>query len=61
MKVLVIDIGGTNVKVASTDMRVPIKIPSGPHLTAKLMVDDVLNATKGWDYDCITRGLSRAG
>ena len=56
MKVLVIDIGGTNVKVASTDMRVPIKIPSGPHLAAKMMVDDVLKATKGWEYDCITLG-----
>lgn len=56
MKVLVIDIGGTNIKVASTDLRVPIKIPSGPHLTAKMMVDDVLTATKGWEYDCITLG-----
>ena len=56
MKVLVIDIGGTNIKVASTDTRVPIKIPSGPHLTAKMMVEDVLNATKGWDYDCVTLG-----
>jgi polyphosphate glucokinase len=56
MKVLVIDIGGTNIKIASTDVRVPIKIPSGPTLTAKMMVDDVLNATKGWEYDCITLG-----
>ena len=37
MKVLVIDIGGTNIKVASTDMRVPIKIPSGPTMTAEEM------------------------
>jgi len=56
MKVLVIDIGGTNIKVASTDLRVPIKIPSGPHMTAKTMVEDVLNATKEWKYDCITIG-----
>lgn len=56
MKVLVIDIGGTNIKVASTDNRVPIKIPSGTHLTAKVMVDDVLNATTGWQYDSITIG-----
>jgi polyphosphate glucokinase len=56
MKVLVIDIGGTNIKVASTDNRVPIKIPSGPHLTAQQMVDDVLKATESWDYDCITLG-----
>jgi polyphosphate glucokinase len=56
MKVLVIDIGGTNIKVACTDIRVPIKIPSGPALTAKQMVDDVLAATQGWDYDCISIG-----
>jgi len=56
MKVLVIDIGGTNIKVASTDMRVPIKIPSGPEMTAKAMVEQVLEATKGWEYDCITIG-----
>jgi polyphosphate glucokinase len=56
MKVLVIDIGGTNIKVASSDNRVPIKIPSGPQLTAQMMVDDVLKATAGWEYDCITLG-----
>jgi polyphosphate glucokinase len=56
MKVLVIDIGGTNIKVASTDIRVPIKIPSGPDLTAKQMVEDVLAATEGWQYDCISIG-----
>jgi len=56
MKVLVIDIGGTHIKVASTDMRVPVKIPSGPNLTAKQMVDDVLRATKGWVFDCISIG-----
>jgi polyphosphate glucokinase len=56
MKVLVIDIGGTNVKVASNDMRVPIKIPSGPSMTAELMVNAVLAATEGWSYDCISLG-----
>jgi polyphosphate glucokinase len=56
MKVLVIDIGGTNVKVASTDMRVPIKIPSGPTMDAAKMAEDVLAATEGWDYDCISIG-----
>ncbi len=56
MKVLVVDIGGTHIKVASTDMRVPVKIPSGPDLSAKQMVDDVLRATKGWEYDRISLG-----
>jgi polyphosphate glucokinase len=56
MKVLVIDVGGTNVKVASTDNLVPIKIPSGPHMTARQMVTDVLAATANWSYDCISIG-----
>ncbi|MEO6803746.1 MAG: ROK family protein [Granulicella sp.] len=56
MKVLVIDIGGTNIKVASTDNPVPIKIPSGPTLTPGQMIDDVLAVTKGWKYDRISIG-----
>ncbi|HWZ52215.1 MAG TPA: ROK family protein [Granulicella sp.] len=56
MKVLVIDIGGTNIKVASSDRRVPIKIPSGPGCTAARMAQDVLAATEGWEYDCISIG-----
>lgn len=56
MKVMVIDVGGTNVKVASSDMRVPIKIPSGPAMTAETMAQEVLAATKGWSYDCISIG-----
>jgi polyphosphate glucokinase len=56
MKILVIDVGGTNIKVASNDMRVPVKIPSGPTMTAEQMTKDVLAATKGWDYDCISIG-----
>jgi polyphosphate glucokinase len=56
MKVLVIDIGGTNVKIAMTDMRVPVKIPSGPTMDAQKMAKDVLAATEGWTYDCITIG-----
>jgi polyphosphate glucokinase len=56
MKVLVIDVGGTNIKVASNDMRVPVKIPSGPTMTAEQMTKDVLVATKGWAYDRISIG-----
>jgi polyphosphate glucokinase len=56
MKVLVIDIGGTNIKVASSEKRIPLKIPSGPTFTAAMMVRDVLAATAGWEYDCISIG-----
>jgi len=56
MKILVIDVGGTNVKVASTDVPVPIKIPSGPEMTAQTMCEQVLVATKGWKYDRVSVG-----
>lgn len=54
--VLVIDIGGTNVKVASSEQRVPLKIPSGPTMNAQTMVQQVLLGTKGWKYDCVSLG-----
>ncbi len=57
MKVLVIDIGGTNIKVASSDTPVPIKIPSGPALTAESMCQQVLAATRGWKFDRISVGF----
>ncbi len=56
MKVLVLDVGGTHVKVASSDMRVPLKIKSGPTMTAEQMTQQVLSATEGWSYDCISIG-----
>ena len=56
MKVLVIDVGGTHIKVASTDNRVPIKIVSGPGMDAKQMVSQVLAATADWQYDVVTIG-----
>ena len=56
MKVLVIDVGGTHIKVASTDNRVPLKIVSGPTMDAKKMVEQVLAATADWQYDAISIG-----
>lgn len=54
--VLVIDVGGTNVKLLLTGQKQPLKIPSGPSLTAKKMVALVKQATKGWKYDRISVG-----
>jgi polyphosphate glucokinase len=56
MKVLVIDVGGTNVKVIATGMKDPVKIPSGSQMNAARMVQDVLAATKGWRYDAVSIG-----
>jgi polyphosphate glucokinase len=56
MKVLVIDIGGTNVKMLASGKDTPRKFPSGPGLTPELMVGGVLSATKDWDHDAISIG-----
>lgn len=47
MKVLVVDVGGTNVKLLASGQRVVRKFRSGPELTAKQMVSGVVNAAKG--------------
>ncbi len=54
--VLVLDIGGSHIKVASTTQRTPLKIPSGPTMTAQQMVEQVILGTRGWEYDSISIG-----
>jgi polyphosphate glucokinase len=56
MKILVIDVGGTNVKVSLGGAE-PIKIPSGPDLTAARMAEDVTKAIAGQEYDVVTIGF----
>lgn len=56
MNVLVIDVGGTHVKVLATGRRLPVKIPSGPDMTARQMVRDVRVAVRGWNYGGISIG-----
>jgi polyphosphate glucokinase len=56
MKTLVVDVGGTNVKVLASGHRVPIKIKSGPTLTPRDMVRAVLDATSDWTYDRVSVG-----
>jgi len=55
-KILVIDVGGTNVKLLATGQKEPTKIPSGPKMTAALMVKEVKAATKDWGCDHISLG-----
>ena len=56
MKVLVVDVGGTHVKLLATGRRVPVKVDSGPDLTPRLMVQRVRGATAGWRYEAVTLG-----
>ena len=55
-KILVLDVGGTNVKMLASGQKEPTKFPSGPKMTAALMVKEVKAATKDWDYDRISLG-----
>ena len=56
VKVLVIDVGGTHVKLLATGKKTRVEIPSGPSLTAAKMVRDVKKATAGWDYSAVSMG-----
>src|SRR6266516_7091934 len=56
LKVLVIDVGGTHVKVLSSSHKRHLEIPSGPDMTAKKMVAAVRKATANWKYDAVSIG-----
>ncbi len=60
IKVLVIDVGGTNVKILVTGKRAPHKIPSGPTMTARNMVKAVQRLAADWSYDVISLGYPGA-
>jgi predicted NBD/HSP70 family sugar kinase len=57
VKILVIDIGGSSVKVLATGKKEPVKIPSGPKLTPKQMVRSVREATRDWSYEVVSIGI----
>jgi polyphosphate glucokinase len=57
MKVLVIDVGGNNVKLLASGASAPRKVPSGPSLTARRMAAEVKRATSDWRYDVVTIGV----
>lgn len=55
-KVLVIDIGGTNIKLLATGQTGARKFPSGPTMTAETMVRVAKKTAKDWDYDVVSIG-----
>jgi polyphosphate glucokinase len=55
-KVLVVDIGGTHIKLLATGQKVPLKLPSGPKMTPRRMVTLVKRATSKWKYSAISMG-----
>jgi polyphosphate glucokinase len=55
-KVLVIDVGGTSVKLLATNKKEPRKFPSGAAMTPDVMVRQVKKTVKDWDYDVVSIG-----
>jgi polyphosphate glucokinase len=56
IKILVIDVGGTHVKMRVTGQREEREIPSGSAMTAAKMVRDVKKIVKDWECDVISIG-----
>jgi polyphosphate glucokinase len=55
-RILVIDVGGTHVKLLVTGMKQPILIPSGRTLTPGVMIRHVKDAVKSYPYDVVSIG-----
>ncbi len=57
MKILVVDVGGTSVKMLVTGEETARSFPSGPGLTPGEMVSRVLSAAGEWKYDAVSMGI----
>lgn len=54
--ILVLDVGGSHVKMLATGMAEPVWVRSGPSMTAKRLVRVVRSSMKGRRYDAISLG-----
>jgi predicted NBD/HSP70 family sugar kinase len=59
-RILVIDVGGTHVKVLATGHKKRVEFPSGPKMTPSRMVTAVKAATADWKYDAVSIGYPGA-
>jgi polyphosphate glucokinase len=59
-RILVIDIGGTSIKISMASRKTPVKIPSGKKMTAAKMAAEVRKAIRGWRYDAVSIGIPGA-
>jgi polyphosphate glucokinase len=56
VKVLVVDVGGTTVKVLATGQKEPRTLPSGPEMRPQQMVSGVKKLASDWEYDVVSIG-----
>jgi polyphosphate glucokinase len=57
MNILVVDVGGTHVKLLATGKRLKRRIDSGPQLTPAKMVAAVEEVVADWKYDAVSIGI----
>jgi polyphosphate glucokinase len=56
MKILVVDVGGTHVKVLASGQKEPRRFDSGPKLDPKRMVVEVRKIAADWEYEAVSIG-----
>jgi len=56
-RILVVDVGGTRVKLLATGQTVKRTIDTGPRFTPRAMVAAVKKLTADWKYDAVSIGL----
>jgi hypothetical protein len=56
-RILVVDIGGTTVKIFPPGSDAPLAIPSGPRMTPRAMVSAVRKALRGRPFDVVAIGV----
>jgi polyphosphate glucokinase len=56
MKVLVVDVGGTHVKILATGQKDHREFASGPAMTARQMISGVRKIARDWTYDVVSIG-----
>jgi hypothetical protein len=57
MRILVLDVGGTNVKIRHSQSEEVVRFPSGKSLTPRKFLSRVLQLTRDWKYDAVSIGI----
>src|SRR5581483_735764 len=55
-KILVVDIGGTKMKILASGQVEPRKVSSGRKLTPTHMVEAIMKLAEGWEYEAVSLG-----
>ena len=57
MNVLVIDVGGSHVKLAVTGVSESRRFDSTPEMTPQMLMRQVLEQTRDWNFDAVSLGI----